>query len=101
MGSYLDFIRPIYREPTFPGKTEYMKRQRRDEAVWGLRITTHYLIRLKREGVVGLSIAQKELGCPVVTTTATTASGIKTTATKELLLTATTSFIECTLDEAL
>lgn len=64
-------------------------------------VTTHYLVQLKREGVVGLSIAQNELGCPVVTTTATTTSSIKTTATKELLLTATTSFIEYTLDEAL
>lgn len=26
LGSYLDLTRPIYREPTFPGKTEYIKR---------------------------------------------------------------------------
>lgn len=39
----------------------------------------------KEEGVVGISLAQKELGNPVRTTTSTTISSVKTTM-KQLVL---------------
>lgn len=58
--SDLDFIRPIYRELTVPGKEKNIQKdtEEEDEAIWCMGVTTSSLVWLMMEGVGRIFLAQ-------------------------------------------